>query len=125
MTQPQKHTPNASTPLIHALLLGVQEARDATGMTFDGDAESPRSMMYDYGRNVGDLMNDEQRAYVIDAVNSRDALVETLKHALPYMKHSLKFYRYQKAGNEFWPNREEAEANIDEVCAALKLAGAL
>ena len=46
-------------------------------------------------------------------------LLAALKAALPYLEHSLKFYRYQQAGHEFWPNREEAEGNIRDGEAAL------
>jgi len=46
-------------------------------------------------------------------------LLAALKAALPYLEHSLKFYRYQQAGHEFWPNREEAEGNITEARAAI------
>ena len=46
-------------------------------------------------------------------------LLAALKAALPYLEHSVKFYRYQQAGHEFWPNREEAEGNITEARAAI------
>jgi len=46
-------------------------------------------------------------------------LLAALKAALPYLEHSVKFYRYQQAGHEFWPNREEAEGNIRDGEAAL------
>ena len=46
-------------------------------------------------------------------------LVAALEGALPYLRHSLKFYRFQREGHEFWPNREEAEANIRDAEAAL------
>ena len=49
-------------------------------------------------------------------------LLAALKAALPYLEHSLKFYRYQQAGHEFWPNREEAEGNITEARAAIEKA---
>jgi len=47
-------------------------------------------------------------------------LLAALKAALPYLEHSVKFYRYQQAGHEFWPNREEAEGNITEARAAIE-----
>ena len=49
-------------------------------------------------------------------------LVAALKAALPYLEHSLKFYRFQREGHEFWPNREEAEGNITEARAAIEKA---
>ena len=49
-------------------------------------------------------------------------MLSALKHSLPYMEHALKFFRYQHAGKEFYPNREEAEANIAEVTAAIRKA---
>jgi len=49
-------------------------------------------------------------------------LLAALKAALPYLEHSVKFYRYQQAGHEFWPNREEAEGNITEARAAIEKA---
>jgi hypothetical protein len=53
-------------------------------------------------------------------------LLAALKAALPYMRHSLKFFRFQTAGREFWPNREEAEGNIRDAEAAIaKAEGAM
>ena len=49
-------------------------------------------------------------------------LLAALKAALPYLEHSVKFYRYQQAGHEFWPNREETEGNITEARAAIEKA---
>ena len=49
-------------------------------------------------------------------------LLAALKAVLPYLEHSVKFYRYQQAGHEFWPNREEAEGNITEARAAIEKA---
>jgi hypothetical protein len=67
------------------------------------------------------LVNDE-----IDEVDANAKLIAAapdllaaLKAALPYLEHSVKFYRYQQAGHEFWPNREEAEGNITEARAAI------
>ena len=51
-------------------------------------------------------------------IASAPDLLAALKAALPYLEHSVKFYRYQQAGHEFWPNREEAEGNITEARAA-------
>jgi len=60
---------------------------------------------------------------LIDQLQRENAdLVAALKAALPYLEHSLKFYRYQQAGHEFWPNREEAEGNITEARAAIEKA---
>ena len=38
-----------------AFRLGVSEAGGDMGMTYDDDAESPRSVAYDVGRTVGQL----------------------------------------------------------------------
>jgi len=46
-------------------------------------------------------------------------MLNALKYALPYLMHSVKFYRYQHAGKEFWPNREELEGIITDVRAAI------
>ena len=56
------------------------------------------------------------------SVKSWADMLSALKHSLPYMEHALKFFRYQHAGKEFYPNREEAEANIAEVTAAIRKA---
>lgn len=50
-------------------------------------------------------------------------LAVALQHALPYAEQAVKFFRFQRDGHEFWPNREEAEANIAEMRAALRLTG--
>ena len=75
----------------------------------------------------GDFSNSPQAenlaAFIVQAVNAHADLLETLKWVLPYLKHSQKFYRYQHAGKEFWPNREEAEANIVKAEAAIAKAG--
>ena len=38
---------------VGAFLLGWFERGTPNGITFDDDAESPRSRAYDYGRNIG------------------------------------------------------------------------
>lgn len=40
---------------IAAYKLGISEAHHACGMTYDDDPESPRSVAYDWGRNVGEI----------------------------------------------------------------------
>jgi len=47
------------------------------------------------------------------------ALLAALEDALPYLERSVKFYRFQRAGREFWPNREEAEANVQHARTAI------
>ena len=57
---------------------------------------------------------------LIEQLQSQKAdLLAALESALPYLRHSLKFYRFQREGHEFWPNREEAEANIRDAEVAL------
>ena len=62
---------------------------------------------------------DANRPFIVKAVNCHADLVAALEGARPYLRHSLKFYRFQREGHEFWPNREEAEANIRDGEAAL------
>lgn len=45
--------------LREAFSLGLEEAGSAFGMTYDGDPESPRSVAYDSGRNVGEALLKE------------------------------------------------------------------
>ena len=35
--------------------LGVKEAHGAMGVTYDNDPTSPRSVAYDWGRNIGEI----------------------------------------------------------------------
>jgi hypothetical protein len=46
----------AAGPETEAFHLGVQEASGDIGMTYDNDPESPRSVAYDVGRTVGELL---------------------------------------------------------------------
>jgi hypothetical protein len=39
--------------VLKAFLLGLWECRGSLGMTYDDDAESPRSRAYDRGRALG------------------------------------------------------------------------
>jgi len=39
--------------MIRVFLLGLSECRGDVGMTYDDDAESPRSRAYDHGRSLG------------------------------------------------------------------------
>ena len=64
----------------------------------------------------------EHEAEIARLRASNADLLAALKAALPYLEHSVKFYRYQQAGHEFWPNREEAEGNITEARAAIEKA---
>jgi hypothetical protein len=41
---------------IAAFLLGVLECRDDSGMTYDNDPWSPRSVAYDRGRTLGERL---------------------------------------------------------------------
>ena len=68
---------------------------------------------------ITELTVENATAY-LRAINAD--LLAALKAALPYLEHSLKFYRYQQTGHEFWPNREEAEGNITEARAAIEKA---
>lgn len=45
--------------------VGVIEAHLATGITFDGDPNSPRSVAYDEGRNFGEALNDRETALAL------------------------------------------------------------
>lgn len=38
--------------LVKAFVLGWREGRGDVGMTYDNDAESPRSRAYDHGRSL-------------------------------------------------------------------------
>ena len=67
-------------------------------------------------RKLSDREREEDYSALRD--QNRD-LLAALEHALPYMEHAVKFFKYQRAGHEFWPNREEAEANIQEAAAAI------
>jgi hypothetical protein len=49
--------------------VGVVEAHLATGITFDDDPDSPRSVAYDEGRNFGESLSD--RATTIALWNKR------------------------------------------------------
>ena len=57
--------------------LGVAEANDGIGMTYDNDPESPRSVEYDTGRTIGQLP-EPWRTTIVKAVNAHDALVAAL-----------------------------------------------
>lgn len=46
-------------------------------------------------------------------------LVEALKMAMPFLERAPKFYKYQRPGREFWPNREDAEAALSDARTAL------
>ena len=68
---------------------------------------------------------NEIRAYkhAIDRLEAQKAdLLAALRGALPYLEHSLRFYRFQRPEHEFWPNREEAEGNIAQARAAIEKA---
>lgn len=39
-------------------------------------------------------------------------LLEAAKTSLDTLKHAIIFFKYQRPGHEFYPNRESAEANI-------------
>ena len=67
-------------------------------------------------RKLSDREREEDFIHL--RAQNRD-LLAALKHALPYMEHAVKFFKYQRVGHEFWPNREEAEANIQEARAAI------
>lgn len=47
------------------------------------------------------------------------ALREALTEALPWLERGEKFYKFQRPGREFFPNREEAEGVTNRVRAAL------
>ncbi len=69
-----------------AFLLGISEAHSCFGMTYDGDSSSPRSLAYDYGRNVGEAIADlgdaqlpaKWREQILTACNTHARLVEAL-----------------------------------------------
>ena len=46
-------------------------------------------------------------------------LLEALEMAMPYLERAPKFYKFQRAGREFWPNREEAEGCFFKALAAI------
>lgn len=50
------------------------------------------------------------------------AFLKALRHALPYLRASAPLFLYQTAGQEFYPNREEAEAIVTEVEGVLRKA---
>jgi len=45
-----------SVERIRIFLLGLWECRGDCGLTFDNDAESPKSRVYDHGRNLGRIL---------------------------------------------------------------------
>ena len=47
------------------------------------------------------------------------ALVEAAKEAADLLGALAKTLKYQRTGHEFWPNREEADARIADLRAAL------
>lgn len=49
--------------------------------------------------------------------------LNVLMEALPYLRHSVKFYRFQRPGREFWPNREEVEGTIRDAEIVLQDGG--
>jgi hypothetical protein len=49
--------------------------------------------------------------------------LKALRHALPYLRAVAPMLMFQTAGQEFYPNREEAEAIITEVEGVLRKAG--
>lgn len=48
-----------------------------------------------------------------------EKLATALEDALPWLERGEKFYKYQRVGREFWPNREEAEATTQHARAVL------
>lgn len=46
-------------------------------------------------------------------------LRQALKDALPWLERGEKFYKFQRPGREFYPNREEAEGITVQVRKAL------
>ncbi len=55
-------------------------------------------------------------AHYQEALRVKD---EALRHQLPLAEHCVKFFKYQREGREFWPNREEAEGVITDMRTAL------
>ena len=50
-------------PLV--FLMGLREATGDFGMTYDDDPESPRSVAYDMGRNLGEWLNDRRETVAL------------------------------------------------------------
>lgn len=48
--------------------------------------------------------------------------LKALRHALPYLRAFVPILGYQGVGNEFYPNREDAEAIVAEVEGVLRKA---
>lgn len=46
-------------------------------------------------------------------------LLEACKEALPLLERLVPKLRFQSAGNEFWPNREEGEGLLDALTAVI------
>ena len=75
---------------------------------------------YAHGGGEDEGIDDSVLAYAAACVaEAVGPLVAALEGALPYLRHSVKFYRFQRPGHEFWPNREEVEGSIRDVAAAL------
>ena len=77
--------------------------------------------MMDDGKSSGNEWQDINDKLATLRAEKAD-LLAALRGALPYLEHSLKFYRFQRPGHEFWPNREEAEGNIRQARAAIEKA---
>lgn len=68
------------------------------------------------------LLGENQEAnarLIVKAVNCQDELVSACKSALPLLKHLNKFLKYQSVGKEFYPNRENGDAAINDLEQAL------
>ena len=55
----------------------------------------------------------------LSAAQGLEALVKAASELLPVLQVSVRRLRYQKPGDEFWPNREEGEVSLDAFAAAL------
>ena len=86
---------------------------------FDGWQSSDWQEMHAIADREGFVWQPDGECRWFGATSVVKAMKEALEGALPYLRHSLKFYRFQREGHEFWPNREAAEANIRDAEAAL------
>lgn len=64
---------------------------------------------------------EEARAEAYAYQELSDALAKALRDTLPWLERGVKFYKFQRPGWEFYPNREEAEGMVNEVKRVLAL----
>lgn len=62
---------------------------------------------------------DEESQKMSDLFSAAPDMLKACQHALPLLKHLNKFLKYQRQGREFWPNREDGDATLETLAAAI------